>query len=117
MTPPKAIVFDIGNVLIHWGYKAHFIAKFGAECAYAFLEQTDILAVHARTDAGAPFTKTIRNHAQHHPHYADMIEAWVSDWKDMAAPEVDGSAQVLFDLKARKVPVYALSNFATENYE
>ena len=117
MTPPKAVVFDIGNVLIHWGYEINLVAKFGVERTYDFLEQTNILEVHARTDAGAPFTKTILEHAQHHPLYTDMIEAWMFDSKDMAAPEIEGSARVLFDLKAANVLVYALSNFAAENYE
>ncbi|MEL6583000.1 MAG: HAD-IA family hydrolase [Pseudomonadota bacterium] len=117
MHTPKAVIFDIGNVLIHWGYEAHFTAKFGAARTAQFLEATNILEVHNRTDAGAPFSETIRAHAALHPDYADMIHAWVEDWHHMAAPEVEGSAELLFALKAEGVPVFALSNFAAENYE
>lgn len=115
--PPKAVVFDIGNVLIHWSYKAHFISRFGAEATARFLSETDILEIHERADAGAPFKETIMAYAQEKPDFAEMIHAWVADWRQMAGPEVEGTADILYALKERGVPVFALSNFAAENYE
>jgi 2-haloacid dehalogenase len=102
---------------VHWGYEAHFTKRFGAEATALFLADTDILAVHERTDAGAPFSTTIQGYAADRPDYAEMINAWVDDWCQMAAPEVEGAAEILFALKERGVSVFALSNFAAENYE
>ena len=114
---PKAVVFDIGNVLIHWGYEAHFNARFGPEQTARFLAETDILAVHESVDAGAPFTEALRAYAETRPDWAEMIHAWVDDWSEMAAPEIEGTADILRALKAKGIPVIALSNFGAENYE
>ncbi|WP_184008138.1 HAD family hydrolase [Rubricella aquisinus] len=114
---PQAVVFDIGNVLIEWNYEPYMRARFGAERTSRFLEETGIVEVHFRTDAGAPFSETIRAHAANHPDFADMIHAWVDHWLDLCGPVIGGMAEIMADLRARGVPIFALSNFAAENYE
>lgn len=113
----KAAVFDIGNVLIEWNYAPYMSARFGADRTARFLEETGIVEVHFRTDAGEPFSETIRAHAANHPDFADMIHAWVDNWLDLCGPVIGGMAEIMDELRARNVPIFALSNFAAENYE
>ncbi|MGB0496916.1 MAG: HAD-IA family hydrolase [Rubricella sp.] len=113
----EAVVFDIGNVLLEWNYEAYYTERFGAEVTARFLAETDMLAAHFLTDAGAGFSETIRAHEGRHPDWAHMIRLWREDWIAMCAPVIDGSVALMREVQARGTPVFALSNFGAENFE
>lgn len=118
MSKPKAVVFDIGNVLLEWDpdrlYKK--LIPDDSERAAVF-ETVDLSGMNEAIDAGAPFKETIYAKAQAHPEYGDLIRAWHDQWLVMGHKIIEGSWEILKELKSKKVPVLALSNFGVESYE
>jgi 2-haloacid dehalogenase len=112
----EAVVFDIGNVLIEWHPRRYFDRVLGARQSAAFFAAVDIDAMMTRIDAGAPFFDTIAATARAHPDWAPALAHFRDNWADLASPEIPGSVQVLQALRARGVPVFALSNFGAENF-
>ncbi len=113
----KAVVFDIGNVLLEW----HPDKVYGGlipdpvERA-AFFEEVGLDEMNLDVDRGAPFKETIYAKADEFPQYGDLIRAWHDRWIEMAQPLIPGSWEILQSLKGQNVPVYALSNFGVESY-
>jgi len=118
MSKPKAVVFDIGNVLLEWDpdrlYKK--LIPDDAE-RVAMFEAVDLTGMNEAIDAGAPFKETIYAKAEAHPKHGDLIRAWHDQWLEMGHKIIDGSWKILKELKLKKIPVLALSNFGVESYE
>lgn len=112
-----AVLFDIGNVLIRWQPETWVASQIGQARADAFFEQTQILEVHNRVDAGAPYVETNQALAVQHPDWAPEIQMWIDNWASLAAPAIPHSVHLLRQLRARGVPVFALSNFGADTFE
>jgi 2-haloacid dehalogenase len=54
--------------------------------------------------------------AERHPEHAAAIAAYHERWPEMLAGEVPGSVEVLADLRAAGVPLYALTNWSAETF-
>ncbi|QYK41709.1 MAG: HAD family phosphatase [Paracoccaceae bacterium] len=116
MTPPKAVIFDIGNVLVEWNPHRVYEARLGpAESARLFAE-VDIHGMNLSVDAGAPFRASVEALAARHPEWAEQIRWWHDDWNQMFWPPIDRSIRLLRALRARGVPVFALTNFGDETF-
>lgn len=113
----KAVIFDIGNVLLEW----HPDKVYGGlipdpvERA-AIFEEVGLDEMNLDIDRGAPFKETIYAKAEDFPHYGDLIRAWHDRWIEMAQPLIPESWNILRSLRAQGVPVHALSNFGVESY-
>ncbi len=117
MSQPQAVIFDIGNVLIGWQPELVYDARIGADRARAFFAEVPIHAANIEIDRGAPFRATLEALAQAHPGWAREIMWWHDDWLTMITPVIEGSVATLQALKARGVPVFALTNFGRETFE
>ncbi len=116
MAQAEAIVFDIGNVLIEWQPERFYDSIMApAERARMFAE-IDLHAMNEAIDRGAPFRETIYAFAARHPKWEDKIRLWHDNWLDMASPVISHSVRLLRALKARGVPVFALTNFGDDTY-
>lgn len=110
MDRPEAVVFDIGRVLIEWDpLKLYGPLLPEAERARLFAE-ADLHAMNLAIDAGAPFRETVEATAARHPAWAPLIRLWHDRWIEMARPAIPGSVRLMRALRARGVPVFALSN-------
>lgn len=117
MTLPKAVIFDIGNVLIEWQPQRLYAELIPDEDARrTFFEIAAPEAMNDEIDRGAPFRETVYEHAEKFPQYRDLIRAWHDRWLDMASPSIPGSWAILRELKSLDVPVFALSNFGVESF-
>ncbi|UPH71869.1 HAD-IA family hydrolase [Abyssibius alkaniclasticus] len=114
MTPPKAVIFDIGNVLIRWQPEAYYDRHFGVARRKALFGAVDLHAMNEDIDAGAPFLATVQAWAARHPDWAAEIMLWHDDWAGLAAPLIEGSWNILHRLRAAGVPVFALSNIGDD---
>lgn len=114
---PQAVVFDIGNVLIHWDPIPVYDRLIGAERRQALFEAVDLFEMNRRVDLGEPFAELVRNTAQTHPDWQDEIMLWQKHWMDMATPAIDHSVRLMKALQARGVPVFSLTNFGIETYD
>jgi 2-haloacid dehalogenase len=112
----KAVVFDIGNVLIGWQPEAWYDARIGADRRSTMFAQTGVEAANAAVDAGAPFRDTIYALADQHPDWATEIRWWHDHWIDIASPRIDHSVKLLRALRAKGVSVFALTNFGEDTF-
>ena len=114
---PEIVVFDIGNVLLGWDPETWFTDRIGAERTQAVFDATGILHANERVDLGHPFSDTILSLATAYPDWAEEVQMWHDNWLSLASPAIPHSVRLLRALRAREVPVYALSNFGVQTFE
>lgn len=111
-----AVVFDIGNVLIEWNPERFYDSRIGPEERKRLFAEVDLHAMNDIIDAGGPFLATVQDWAKRHPGWSEPILWWHDHWIDMASPAIDGSLALMRALRARGVPVFALTNFGRETF-
>ena len=116
MTALLAVIFDIGRVLIDWDPPGFFDRAIGRPAREALFAEVDFETANLAIDRGAPFRDTIAALAGRHPGQADAIWLWHDRWIEMASPEIPGSVALLRALRARGVPVFALTNFGVGTF-
>ncbi|MDR7123251.1 HAD family phosphatase [Pseudotabrizicola sp. 4114] len=116
MTQPEAVVFDIGNVLMYWNPEGFYDKRLGEAERLRLFAETDVEDMNMRIDAGAPFRATVEAHAAAHPDWSEHILCWYHNWIEMAAPRIEGSIALLRALRAKGVPVLALTNFGDDTF-
>jgi 2-haloacid dehalogenase len=112
----RAVIFDIGNVLLHWQPEAFYDRMIGTPARKRLFSQVDLDGMNLSIDAGAPFRATVQATAAAHPEWSEAILWWHDQWHQMATPAIDHSVRLLRALRARGVPVFALSNFGTDSF-
>ncbi|MFX0546318.1 HAD-IA family hydrolase [Roseovarius sp. S1116L3] len=113
---PRAVIFDIGNVLIEWQPERYFDGLCGAARRRAMFAAVDIAAMMNRIDAGAHFGEEAERMAEAHPDFANELLHFRDHWCQMAQPAIDHSVRMLRTMKAHDMPVFALSNFGAHNF-
>lgn len=111
-----AVVFDIGNVLITWDPEGFYDRVIGETRRRALFAAADLHAMNEAVDAGAPFRGTIYAWAERHPDWAAEIRLWHDRWEELASPRIERSIRLLRALRARRIPVFALTNFGDESF-
>ncbi|MFK7867804.1 MAG: HAD-IA family hydrolase [Roseobacter sp.] len=114
---PKAVIFDIGNVLIEWQPERFYDATIGPERRQAMFAEVDLHFMNERVDRGEHFTRTIYETAEEYPAWRDEIRMWHDRWIDMASPVIDHSVRLMKALQAKDIPVFSLTNFGVESYD
>lgn len=107
----KAVVFDIGNVLIHWDPAMHYDRVIGEAARRALFAAVDLDGMNLSVDAGADLHAAVEALAARHPEHAQDIRRWRDDWLDFVQGPIEGSVALLRRLRAAGVPVFALTNF------
>jgi 2-haloacid dehalogenase len=117
MSRIEAVIFDIGNVLFHWDPEGFYDRTIGPERRSRLFAEVDLNGMNARIDMGESFSELVEETAQANPAWAPEVRMWRDDWIRMAQPEIPLSVALLRALKARGVPVFALSNFGVESFD
>ena len=113
---PQAVVFDIGNVLIEWRPERFYDTVMAPADRARMFAEVDLHGMNDLIDRGAPFRETIYDTAEAYPQWRDMIRLWHDNWIDMASPAIGHSVRLLRVLRARGVPVFALTNFGIGSF-
>ena len=113
---PEAVVFDIGNVLIEWQPENFFDAKLGKARRVEMFEAVDIDAMMDRIDRGGVFADVVEDTAWQHPKWREQVLWFRWKWKEIASPDIPHSVRLMRALKAKGVPVFALTNFGAQNF-
>ena len=112
----KAVVFDLGGVLIHWDPRLLYRKLLpDEESVETFLRTICTPEWNAKQDAGRPFPQGIADLASRFPQQKNLIEAWYERFEEMLLPMED-SIEILTELHQRQVPMYALSNWGAETF-
>jgi 2-haloacid dehalogenase len=117
MTRPEAVVFDIGNVLIEWQPERYYDRVIGADRRRTLFAAVDLHAMNDRIDRGADFRDTVAATAAAYPDHRDAILMWHDNWLDIAQPVIPQSVALLLQLRAKGVPVFALTNFGIGTFD
>lgn len=113
----EAVVFDIGHVLVEWHPERPFDRLFGERRRKELFQQVDFHNMNIRSDLGAEHMEDgVAALAKKHPELAEEIQVWADCWLEMLAPDLKRSARMLKALRAKGVPVYALSNFGDRTF-
>ena len=114
---PKAVIFDIGNVLIEWQPERFYDAVIGRERREAMFDTIDLHGMNERVDRGEHFTETIYATAEEYPDWHAEIRMWHDRWIEMASPVIDHSVRLMNALQAKGMPVFSLTNFGIQSYD
>lgn len=113
----KDIVFDLGGVLIDWNPRYLYKKVFSTEAEMEwFLANVCTPQWNTQQDAGRPFAEGIELLKAKYPEYTFAIEFYRSRWEEMLGGVIEGSVEILRDLKMRGYHVYALSNWSMETF-
>lgn len=113
---PEVVIFDIGNVLVKWHPENLYDQFMSKDERRKFFAETDLHKMNDGIDHGDHWRDTVYAHAEKHPKYADMIRLWHDRWAEMATPAIPHSWHLLRQLRAKNIPVFALSNFGIETF-
>lgn len=110
MSPVRAVVFDIGGVLLDWDPRHLYRTLLPDEAAVErFLAEVCTSEFNAELDKGRDFDEACRELAERHPEQADLVHAWKRQ-ADMVAGEIEGTPALVDRLVEAGVPLYLLTN-------
>ena len=113
----EAVIFDIGNVLTRWQPETFYDREIGEARRQALFAEVDLHHMNDLIDAGALFRETIYDWADRHPVWAVEIRWWYDRWIELASPRIEGAIALQRALRAKGVPVFALTNFGRYSFE
>jgi 2-haloacid dehalogenase len=115
---PTVAVFDLGGVLVDWNPRYLYRTLFDGDDAAMerFLAEVCTPAWNDQQDRGRPFAEACALLVRDHPDKRALIEAWPSRYPETIAGPVVGTVEILAELRARTVPLYALSNWSAETF-
>jgi 2-haloacid dehalogenase len=118
MANRSVVVFDLGGVLIDWNPRHLYRKLFaGDEAAMEhFLANVCTSSWNSQQDAGRTFAEACASLKLHYPGHAELIDAWIERQSEMVAGAIGGTVEILAELRAHKVPLYALSNWSAETF-
>ena len=114
--PVEAVIFDIGNVLTRWQPEAFYDRVIGVERRRALFAAVDLHGMNDEIDAGGLFRETIYDWAERYGDWGVEVQMWYDRWIELASPRIEGSIALLRALRAKRVPVFALTNFGRNSF-
>jgi 2-haloacid dehalogenase len=113
-----AVVFDLGGVLVDWNPRYLYRKLFDDDAAMEdFLSRVCTPRWHGETDRGRPMAEGVRRLIADHPDMATLIEAYETRWAEMFRGTIDGTVEIVRELKTAGHPLYALTNFPADKFD
>ncbi|MEY4869743.1 MAG: hypothetical protein RIS11_937, partial [Pseudomonadota bacterium] len=111
----RAVVFDVGRVLVQWDLR-HLFAKLidDPEELEWFVTHVVTPEWHFQHDAGRPLAEMLPELKAEYPAYTAHIDAYATRFNETIPGPVPGSFEIVEELAARAVPLYAITNFGSE---
>jgi 2-haloacid dehalogenase len=114
----QAVIFDLGGVLIDWDPRHLYRRLFNGDDAAMehFLANVCTPDWNRQQDGGRTFAEAEAEAAARHPDKLAFIRAWASNFHEMIPGPIAGTVEILSELRARGVPLYALTNWSAETF-
>lgn len=114
---PNTVVFDLGNVLVRWNPRLLYeqLIPDARELEVFF----DTVITHdwiRAQDEGRPFAEGTALLVREFPHYEPEIRAFWERWSEMVPGPIEGTVMILEELRERRTPLYALTNWSHETF-
>jgi 2-haloacid dehalogenase len=111
-----AVVFDLGNVLITWDPHPAIAKAVGAEQATRFLgdQEFDFMAWNHQQDAGRSWDEGEKAALMSHRHWEHAIRGYRENYPDSLIGAIEDTVQILVELHAAGIPLFALTNWSEE---
>jgi 2-haloacid dehalogenase len=115
---PRDVIFDLGGVLIDWDPRHLYRKLFdGDEPAMErFLAEVCSPEWNLTLDAGRAFAEAVAELGLRHPRERERIEAYHRRWIEMVRGPIAPTVEILEELDARGVPLWALTNWSSETF-
>lgn len=112
----KAIIFDLGGVLVDWNPNYLFDKVFdNAEEKQFFFDNICTMDWNEHQDAGRPLQEATDLLVAHHPEWKEYIVAYYDRWKEMLGGPIHDTVEIFRELKERgHYKIYALTNWSAE---
>ncbi|WP_133366127.1 HAD family hydrolase [Qipengyuania sediminis] len=111
----EAVVFDVGRVLYQWRLAA-LIDTLTDDPALREHVLAEVIteAWHFQHDAGRPLAEMVPERIASFPHAEPFLKAYATRFNETIPGPVPGSLELVVELHARGVPLYAITNFGAE---
>ncbi|MGL5446188.1 MAG: HAD family hydrolase [Rhabdaerophilum sp.] len=111
----KTLVFDIGQVLLHYDPDIAYRSLIPDDTARQyFLSEILPPEWNIEQDRGRDWREAEALQIALHPEYADLIRAFRANWRKMVPHALPANVAVLEDALAAQIPTYAITNFAAD---
>lgn len=112
------VIFDLGGVLLDYNprYLYKKIFNGDSEAVESFLSDVCTHDWNVEQDAGRPFAEATALLKEKFPEKAEAIDAFDTRWLETINGTVEGSVEILRQLKKQGTPIYALTNFSAEKF-
>ncbi len=116
-SPIRAIIFDLGGVLLDWNPRHLYRRFFESDTAVeAFLSEIGFAEWNLQQDRGRPFEQVVAELSSRFPQYAALIRVYKDSWECSLAGAIPGSIQILRRLRDAGYSIYGLSNWSAETF-
>lgn len=113
----KAVVFDIGGVLLDWDPRYLYRSLIPDPVAMErFLTEVCTPEWNTAQDAGRTWAEAVAELSGRFPEHEELIRAFDERWIETCGGPIKDSVAVLHDLREAGVPTYALTNFSAEKW-
>ena len=112
----KAIIFDLGGVLIDWNPAYVFDKMFDDEARKKyFFDHICTPDWNEEQDAGRSLQSATEELVNRHPEWKEYIEAFYGRWEEMLGGPIQETVEIFRALKAQgRFRLYALTNWSAE---
>ncbi|MGF1510704.1 MAG: HAD family hydrolase [Myxococcota bacterium] len=112
----RFVVFDLGGVLIDWNPRYLFRQLLEPQEVERFIQDVVPPDWNEQMDAGKPFAEAIRERVEIFPQHSSLIRAYYDRWDEMLGGSIQGTVDLLYRLRERDVPLFALTNWSAETF-
>jgi 2-haloacid dehalogenase len=113
----RAVVFDVGGVLIDWNPRYLYRTMIPEEAEMErFLAEVCTPEWHSQHDLGASYEDTIPALVAARPEWEIEVRAWSERFVEMYGGIFDGTVALLRDLHGREMPLFASTNWGSESW-
>jgi 2-haloacid dehalogenase len=115
---PTRVVFDIGNVLVNWDPRLLYRKIFTTEAEVSdFLTRVLPPEWNLEQDRGRSWPEAEAIQIALFPAYAAQIRAFRARWHETIPGVIEGTVDILQQLKRHGIPLYAITNFASDTFK